>query len=422
MSKKDGLDFQSQDILFNTMRGEDVFKGFYLDEHTQEIRSDVAIAELQYDAGSALEDRHLIAATVYLSRTYRDEVTSAKVFDILQLLAYERRRNPVRLALEELVWDKTARLDDFLIRAAGVEDSAYARAVTAKTLIAAVARVYRPGCKVDTVLILEGAQGAKKTSLLEELGAIAGDRYVLATKVVLGNKDTLQNIYGAWFVIIDEFASFRRAEIDDLKAFLSARKDRFRAPYARLPKEPYRRCIFLATINDTENRYLEDVSGNRRFWPLEVAGVVDLDLVRKERAQIWAEAVARFKAGELWYIDEQDPVLAAQVKLQQDKRQTSDPWEGAIADFISSSSGLFTQDNLLETLGVALKDRTQGDKLRVGKILTKLGLKANRSRTDEGRKLNTYDARDLKDAQRAHLKLISSERGPVAPEREKFTS
>ena len=421
MSRKTS-DFNSQEVVYNTLKGDPVFMPFYLDEHTQEIRSDVAIEELHYAAGTPLEDRHLTMASVYISKVYKDEIAAARVWEHLRILSYERRRNPIKEALNALSWDGMPRLDTFFADVAGVEDNEYSRAVASKTFIAAVARVMEPGCKVDSVLVLEGVQGAKKSSLLELLGAVAGERYVLTTKVQLGNKDTLQNISGAWFVLIDEFASFRKAEVDDLKAFITQRKDRFRFPYDRLPKEMARRCIFLATINNTEAKYLEDVTGGRRFWPLEVKSTVDLKKVAEIRDQVWAEAVARYKAKEDWYIDESHPELAKQFREEQAKRQTSDPWEHAVIRFIAKATREFTQDDLLEALGIAVKDRTQGDKNRVGKILTKLGIEGARKRINGGRP-NVYDPAEITAERRKHLQLVNTEaaRGPVSVEEESFS-
>lgn len=397
------------DRLINVLSKRSYLKTLYEDLHNGEIRSDVDIPEIGYRAETQLEDVHLTKLAARLARGRNGmDVPLQKLWECLKVVASERARNPLVERLNELKWDGTARLDSFLVTYAGCEDTPYVRAAFSRTLIAAVARAMRPGVKVDTVLILEGQQGAKKSTLFEVLGSIVHPRYTMTSKVILNNKDTLQEISTAWLVNIDEFASFRRAEMDDLKAFVSRTTDKFRAPYARLPKLFQRRFVFVATINGTENNYLDDPTGGRRWLPVEVTGTIDIPGVQAVLEQVWAEAVARFKAGEVWYIDGNDPILAMQTRREQDKRQVIDPWEDHVAAFITSQNGeLFTQGQVLQALGIATKDLNQGHRNRVGKILTKLGLKVKRPRIDDGSRPYMYDSKELAANKRTHLSPVS---------------
>ncbi len=402
--------------ITNIMSTCPAFTPFYLDTHALDVRSDLDIPELHYKAEAHLEDHHLSAGIFHMSQNYGVELTKDKLWEVLLYLAHMRQRNPLVEKLNSLSWDGTARLDTFLIDFAGVSDNAYSRAVTSKSLIGAVARAMRPGCKMDNVLILEGVQGARKSTLIETLGSVAGTRYVLTSKVVLNTKDTLQNMASAWIVNIDEFASFRKAEVEELKAFVTQPRDKYRVPYAHLPRTVERRCIFMATINGTENPYLDDVTGGRRWWPVEVTKTIDLEAVKAIREQLWAEAVVRYKAGEVWYIDDNDPLLAHLAREQQAERQTADPWEATVSDFVARATTKFTQDDILQRLKIEVRDRKHADKIRVGKILTKLGLRGSRTRSD-GTRVQYYDPSSLNDERRRHLRLVD---GPVSPEEERF--
>lgn len=356
----------------------------YYDEIKQQIFSDIEIPEAGYRPGTNWQDRHTTNLSVYLSDA-GTEASSSRVEEQLRAIVLSsRRRNKVREALEALRWDGIPRLDDLLINHAGAAATPYTRAVTARTMIAAVARAFQPGCKVDTVLILEGEQGTKKSSLLLELGDIAGPNYTFNNKLRLNDKDTLISVSRHWFVIIDEFASFRKAEVEDLKAFVSNQSDTYRPPYGRNEVSTPRGCIFLATINPTENGYLDDVTGNRRFWPVEVNNI-DLDAVREVRMQVWAEAVARYKRGEKWWVDHSETDLLRDMRDQQENRVAEDGWEETVRVYMAWKKkmyplGMITQEDILEEgLGIEPVRITRGDKIRVGRILTRIRVRPKRS-------------------------------------------
>ena len=233
-----------------------------------------------------------------------------KTMDALCVVTEQRRHNPVKEYLSELVWDGVDRLDALLIDYLGSDDNAYTRAVTRKTLTAAVARIWSPGCKFDYMLLLVGDQGLGKSFLINKLG---GKWFSDSLTTVIG-REAYEQLQGAWIVEMAELSAARKADIEALKHFISKQEDIFREAYGRRTEVYPRQCIFIGTTNDKE--CLRDRTGNRRFWPVNVrAGRKslwqDLDV-----DQIWAEAVLAYKAGEELYLKDELAVLALDVQAE----------------------------------------------------------------------------------------------------------
>ncbi len=323
-----------------------------------------------------ISDHSLTRMASYISQMYGFNVEEALISKYVHEVAASNPRNRVKEVLQTLTWDNVPRLDEFFIRCAGAEDSPYTRAVTSRTFIGAVARAYSPGCKLDTVMLLEGGQGTKKSTLLSEIGSIAGNHYCHCSRITPSHKDTMQSISQTWFVVIDEFDTLAKHEIAELKAFITSQKDTFRAPYAVRAAEHKRQCIFVGSINSTANGYLSDSTGGRRFWPIAITHTIDMPYVKEVKNQIWAEAVHRYKAGENWWIDESaEPELVANFKNQQDERQTEDSWQERVHEWIKAQTADFTIDDILESvIAIPFKDRNHAHRVRVGHILTRLGM------------------------------------------------
>ena len=246
-------------------------------------------------------------------------------------VARENPFDPVVEALGELAWDGVPRADTFFetYLAVDVTDPAaakYVRAVSRRWLISLVARALRPGCKVDTVLILEGEQGAGKSTALE---ALVGSSFFLDTSLDITSKDGMQMIAGAWLVELGELASFQKAEGPRVRQFVTSKVDHFRLPYGRVVEGFPRRCVFVGTCNPEEGRgYLTDRTGNRRYWPVRVGKKIDVDGVLAVREQILAEAVAAFRAGERWHlVDDEVAVAAEQAAEREDESPIGDAVE-----------------------------------------------------------------------------------------------
>jgi predicted P-loop ATPase len=228
--------------------------------------------------------------------------------------------NPVAEYLLTLKWDGVERVGStgatgWLTTYCGVEDTHYARRVAAYFLISACARALDPGCKVDTVLILEGEQGLRKSTTL----AILGGPWFTDTSMILGDKDSRLLAASSWIVELAELKSLLR-DIEGSKAFLTQRYDDFRPPYGRAPERFQRRCVFAASTNEYE--YLSDPTGNRRYHAVRT-GRCDVESLQRDRDQLWAEAVHRYQAGERWWFHEDEQVLADEVIAQ---RRAEDPW------------------------------------------------------------------------------------------------
>jgi predicted P-loop ATPase len=189
-------------------------------------------------------------------------------------------------------------------------------------MISAVARIMRPGVKADHMLILEGPQGAKKSTAIKVL---TGETWFTDELAEIGSKDAAQQMRGIWIIEIAELDAISRAEVSRIKAFLTRTTDRYRPPYERYVVEVPRQCVFAGSVNP--DTYLRDETGNRRFWPVR-CGTINLDGLRRDRDQLWAEAVARYREGAIWWID--DPVLVAGAKAEQDARYQSDAWDARI--------------------------------------------------------------------------------------------
>lgn len=260
-----------------------------------------------------------------------------KVMDAMCLAIRKNAFHPVKeylIKCEQAGWDGTPRIDTLLIDYLGAEDNPYTRAVTRKTLVAAVARIFRPGIKFDTVLTLLGPQGLGKSQLIKKLGGPwASDSFS-----GIGTNQAYEQIQGVWLVEIAELAALKRAEVDMIKHFITKTEDRFRVAYGRKPETFVRQCIFIATTNDTSG-FLKDQTGNRRWWVVElmkdpgVAGKgaagakrkrknIFTDLTESESMQIWAEAVQAYKAGEKLYLEGQ--VAKDAEKVQKDHTEIDD--------------------------------------------------------------------------------------------------
>jgi predicted P-loop ATPase len=212
--------------------------------------------------------------------------------EAVQSVAYEQRFHPILRWLEGLQWDGTPRLDKWLSAYLGTPNTPLTRAIGRKFLISAVARVYKPGCKVDHMLIPEGKQGAQKSKALR---ALVGDDWFTDQLSDLGTKDASQDLRGTWVIELSELAAMQGREIERVKGYVSRQIDRYRPSYGRRAIDVPRQCVFIGTTNDDE--YLPDSTGNRRFWPITCT-TIDVDAIAHDRAQLWAEAVAAYHAGE----------------------------------------------------------------------------------------------------------------------------
>ena len=264
---------------------------------------------------------------LYFERCYGITGT-AKITDGLTVTVKGNSWHPVRQYLDALEWDGTPRLDSLLITLFGADDTEYVRAVTRKTLAAAVARIYHPGTKFDYVLTVIGDQGTGKSTMVRKLG---GEWYSDSVTTVTG-KEALESIQGAWLIELGELAGLRKAEVDAVKHFVSKTEDRYRVAYGKRIEHFPRRCIFFGTTNEED--FLRDVTGNRRFWVVNCKGragsVFSEDyLTPVTVSQIWAEAKVRYLEGEALYLAGELEITARGI---QDDHLEKDDRSGLISD------------------------------------------------------------------------------------------
>ena len=265
------------------------------------------------------------------------KVSSVNVMhDAAKTVAKHNPFHPVRDYLGGLKWDGRQRIDGWLTKFLGVEQSDYSAMVGRKFLISAVARILRPGCKVDTMLIFEGSQGVKKSMAITVL---AGE-WVCESMPDIKTKDAMLQLQGSWIVEVAELAAMRKGEVEHIKQFISSQQDRFRPPYGRNVVTRDRQCVFIGTTN--ESHYLIDGTGNRRFWPIQCSDI-DIKGLRVVRDQLWAEAVIVFQSGENWWMEEDAEIATAEA--EQEERMAADPWIEIIERF---AEGRTYQVSILE--------------------------------------------------------------------------
>src|SRR5215831_350989 len=284
-------------------------------------------------------------------------------------VARESPRHPVKEFLDRLVWDKVPRIDKWLTTYCGAADCDYARAIASRWLISAVARIRAPGCRVDHVLILEADQGAGKSTVFQ----ILGSEFYSDDIADLGTKDSQMGTIGIWVLELSELDSMSRAEVNKIKAFLSRAVDHFRPPYGRTLIRAPRQVVFAGTVN--HGSYLRDETGGRRFWPVK-CGAIDLEGLKRDRDQLWAEACVRHAAGEVWWLEKEGLVRLASE--QQDERYEQDPWEQAIRRWVEAQAKMLgpdatvectAEDLLINAIGRPMGQCSRGDSGRVGRII-----------------------------------------------------
>lgn len=260
---------------------------------------------------------------------------SARNYDIaVTKVADDRAYHPIREFIESLPeWDKVPRVDTLLVDYLGAADTAYVRAVTRKTLCAAISRVLRPGCKFDSMLVLNGPQGVGKSTLIAKL---AGEWF--SDSLNLGDtkdKTAAEKLQGYWVLEIGELAGLKKAEVETLRSFLSRQNDIYRAAFGKRATPHLRQCVFFGTTN-AESGYLRDTTGNRRFWPVKTPGSgkkQSWDLTHEEILQIWAEALVYVRQGEKLYLS---PEMDALAKDEQREAMESDEREGLVREYLDT--------------------------------------------------------------------------------------
>ncbi len=321
----------------------------------------------------------------WLARTWvcglKPMSAGVKLLDPGILVAAEANAyHPVRDYLRGLSWDGEPRIDTFAANYLGGSVDAYSRAVGAAFLIGCVARVMSPGCKLDTCIVLEGKQGKFKSTALEALAS----PWFADSKLAIGDKDGMQGLAGVWIYELGELASFGKADVETIKAFMSSRIDHYRPSYGKYSVDVPRQTAFAGTTN--AGQYLQDETGGRRFNPLKT-GEIDVAAIRKDRDQLWAEALRRYEGGSPWWLSE------ALTAPEQAARFVPDVWQDRIATYLRIRTST-TVGDILEDLIYREVDKNgdakntlgrwgQREQNRVARCLSQLGWCRRRVRTGE---------------------------------------
>jgi predicted P-loop ATPase len=304
----------------------------------------------------------------------------------VQAAARHNKFHPVRDYLEAVRRDGQSRTDTWLITYFGAPDTDYVRAIGPRWLISGAARIYDPGCQADHTIIIEGPQGKLKSSSLRTLAL--RDEWLIDGLSHLASKDAKMEVAGVLIVELAELEVLNRAAIGTSKSFLTRRSDRFRPPYGRHLVNVPRGSIFAGTINPPLNgRYLKDRTGARRYWPF-LASRIDLDALQRDRDQLWAEAVQRYRNGEPWWLETSE--LEALAAVEQAARTVlADPWEPMVREWLKDRTGVSIWDVLAGALGISRETATGAEQKRVANILMALGFVPYRA-TEGGKRPHRY--------------------------------
>lgn len=314
--------------------------------------------------------------TEWLQREIGVMCATSVTHEAVQAVARESSFHPLQEHLNALEWDKKPRCHSWLQTYLGVDPASYGGAVGeigAQWLIQCVARAFEPGVQADACLILEGKQGKGKSTALR----ILGGKWFSDDIADLGSKDSKMQLAGKWIIEIAELDSMSRGEISKIKAFMTCRTDFFRPPYGHIAQDFPRQQVFAGSVNDGE--YLRDPTGARRFWPV-LCGTIDLESLRRDRDQLWAEAVLRYRAKEAWYITEPGALAAAEE--EQANRGERDAWSDIVLAFIDQRDDTSIAEIMMQCIEKPLGQWNKADEMRIGRILTRAKWLHKRVRKD----------------------------------------
>lgn len=341
-------------------------------KHLPEFGGNIRWNELAYRPewnGDPIEDSDLVQIRLILEK-HEYEPSVGDVLPAVIKHAKDNPFHPVRDYLHSLKWDGKERLDTWMTKCMGAPDTLFTRLAGRRTLIAAVARAMKPGCKVDTVLVLEGPQGIKKSTAIATL---FGEDYTAESVNLFDQHNKMvMAMMGAWCVELAEFIAITRRDENTVKGLLSMKSDRVVLPYAKMASDHPRQCVFFGTINPHESGYLTDATGNRRYWPVEVTKA-DIKAIGRFREQLWAEATKAYRDGERWWFEgeEEDTLANAQTR----GRERSDPWDDILEEKLREYETV-SPTAALQLIGMPNDRMDQRARDRITSSLRRLGFKS----------------------------------------------
>jgi predicted P-loop ATPase len=298
--------------------------------------------------------------------------------DAAVVAAFHDTRNECKDWLKSLAWDGVRRLSYLMSEGLGAQENAYTDAVGRCWVMSMVARVFRPGCKVDTVPVLEGTQGAGKSTALR----ILGGKWFTECHENVTHKDFYEVLKGHMLVEIAEMHSFTRAEVERIKGIISCQMDRYRKSYGRNTENHPRQTVLACTTNRDD--WQRDETGARRFWPVR-CGNVNHDWLQENRDQLFAEAVHLFNDGGSWW----DVPMDLQNQ-EVESRRDSDSWEAVIGGWLWNQNRPTTSEILSDCLKIEIGRHDQIAQKRVGRVMRVLGWRTVVTKSANGRSVRVW--------------------------------
>lgn len=335
-------------------------------------------------AGRTLEDVDDIQIAHEMDTVYGMAVIPRRVHEAVMGVCAQASYHPVRGWLDGLVWDGIERAGRWVSTYLGAADGPLTRAYSRRFLLSALSRVYRPGCKVDTMLVLKGEQGTQKSTALEALAV--NPAWYSDASIDIQHKDAALCLQGVWIFEFAELDRFKGRAREGTKAFLTRRVDRFRAPYGAHVADYERQTVFVGSTNDEE--FLNDPTGSRRYWVVETGGI-DVGGLRRDAAQIWAEAVTWYRSGEQHWLTAQEDAHRAASNEQYEE---GDTWDEVIERWIlaQGKSQLTVAEVLLRSLEIPPGLQRRVDQHRAADALRRLGYKRTR-RQVQGQRMRVWE-------------------------------
>lgn len=309
-------------LAYDAFKNAEVIRGHLPWRQRERLKED-------YEPWLGADDKRL---SHWVNKKY-DIRSESMIKNALAEVVHSNAFHPVKEYLESFVWDGEKRIDKLFIDYLGADDTPYTREVTRKIFLAAVKRIYEPGCKFDEMLVLVGPQGAGKSSLLAKMGR---KWFSDSLKSFKDNKEASEHLQGAWIIEIGELAAMKKAEVEEIKQFLSKVEDRYRVAFDRVVSDFPRKCILVGTTNN--KNFLYDPTGNRRFWPLDIhpdkrkANHWD-ELDDETVGQLWAEVLEAYRSGEGLQLSKEG---YEEAKKQQEGHYDADTREGLIEEYLNT--------------------------------------------------------------------------------------
>ncbi|MVT69847.1 virulence-associated E family protein [Bradyrhizobium pachyrhizi] len=319
-----------------------------------------------------ITDEDVTCVTEHLQRAGLKRISRDIVREAVNQRAQENAFHPLRNWLSRLVWDGQKRINVWLTTRLGADLNPYTQAIGKMFLVSLIARVFEPGCKADHMIVLEGPQGAMKSTACAVLG---GEYYSDNLPEVGEGKDVSQHLRGKWLIEIGEMHAMNRAESAQLKAFITRQVERYRPSYGRYEVTEPRQCIFIGSTN--KETYLRDETGGRRFWPVKV-GKIDIDSLIEDREQLFAEAVHAYHEGEPWWPDrdfERQHIAPEQAA----RYEADEAWEAAIGEYLVTTSRTTIGDVAREALHSETQRVGTAEQRRIAAAMERLGWKRERA-------------------------------------------